>query len=98
MLKVIRKLLLKIIADIDSGNSNVDDNDLIQIAESLHRITDRTERLSKYKACEYLNVSRATFDNYVRAGKLPRGKHTVGFKEISWSKVDLDKFIKENRQ
>lgn len=98
MLKVIRKLLLKIIADIDAGNSNVDDNDLIQIAEALHRITDRTERLSKYKACEYLNVSRATFDNYVRAGKLPRGKKTIGFKELSWSVKDLDKFIKENRQ
>lgn len=23
------------------------------------------------------------FDNYVREGKLPRGKHEIGFKELS---------------
>jgi predicted site-specific integrase-resolvase len=49
----------------------------------LKRLTDREKRLSKYEACRYLNVSRATFDNYVREGKLPRGKHEVGFKELS---------------
>lgn len=98
MIKVIRNLLSKLIKDIDAGNTAISEEDAVQIAEALHKITDRTERMSKYKACEYLNISRATFDNYVRAGKLPKGKHTAGFKEISWSKVDLDKFIKENRQ
>jgi predicted DNA-binding transcriptional regulator AlpA len=33
--------------------------------------------------------------NYVREGKLPRGKHEIGFKELSWSKKDLDEFIKK---
>ena len=88
---------MKIINDIDSGNSNISEEESIEVAEFLHKISDRTERLSKYKACEYLNVSRATFDNYVRAGKLPKGKKDVGYKELSWSKKDLDKFIKENR-
>ena len=97
MIKVIRRMLVKLIDDIDSGNTNIDGDEAIQIAETIHKITDRTERLSKYKACEYLNVSRATFDNYVRAGKLPRGKKAIGFKELSWSVKDLDKFIKENR-
>lgn len=53
------------------------------------------KRLSKYAACEYLNVSRATFDNYVREGKLPRGKHEIGFKELSWDRKTLDEFIKK---
>ena len=97
MIKIIRKLLVKLIDDIDAGNTNIDGDEAVQIAESLHKITDRTERLSKYKAYEYLNVSRATFDNYVRAGKIPRGKKEAGYKELSWSKKDLDKFIKENR-
>lgn len=97
MIKVIRRLLVKLIGDIDAGNSELSENETIEVAEFLHRISDRTERLSKYKACEYLNVSRATFDNYVRAGKIPEGKHTAGFKEKSWNKKDLDKFIKENR-
>lgn len=51
------------------------------------------ERLSKYLACSYLNVSRATFDNYVRCGKLPKGKKTAGFKELSWTKKDLDEAV-----
>lgn len=39
----------------------------------------------------------ATFDNYVREGKLPRGKHEIGFKELSWSKKELDEFVKKCR-
>lgn len=97
MIKVIRNLLSKLIKDIDAGNTDISEKEAIEIAEALHKITDRTERMSKYKACEYLNISRATFDNYVRAGKLPRGKKDAGYKELSWSKKDLDKFIKENR-
>ena len=65
--------------------------------DSLKRFTDKEKRLSKYAACEYLNVSRATFDNYVREGKLPRGKHEAGFKELSWDKKTLDEFIRRNK-
>ena len=90
MLKVIKNLLLRIIDDIDSGNSNIDENQGYEIIDCIKRFTDRTERLSKYQACKYLNVSRATFDNYVREAKLPKGKKVAGFKELSWSKKDLD--------
>lgn len=37
------------------------------------------------------------FDNYVREGKLPRGKHEAGFKELSWDKKTLDEFIRRNK-
>ena len=60
-------------------------------------LTDKEKRLSKYAACEYLNVSRATFDNYVREGKLPRSKHEIGFKELSWNKKTLDEFIRRSK-
>lgn len=81
MLRVIRSLLLKIVDDIDAGNSNISEGEALEIVDSLKRFTDKEKRLSKYAACEYLNVSRATFDNYVREGKLPRGKHEIGFKD-----------------
>lgn len=29
--------------------------------------------------------------------KLPRGKHEIGFKELSWSKKELDEFVKKCR-
>lgn len=95
MLKVIRSLLLKIVDDIDAGNSNISEGEAIKIVDSLKRFTDKEKRLSKCAACEYLNVSRATFDNYIREGKLPRGKHEIGFKELSWSEKELDEFVKK---
>jgi predicted DNA-binding transcriptional regulator AlpA len=92
MLKVIKKLLLQIIDDLDSGNSNIDEIDANEIIDTLKRLSDKS-RLSKYSACQYLNISRASFDNYVKEGKIPRGTHSAGFKELSWSKSDLDKVI-----
>lgn len=51
-----------------------------------------------FRFCEYHRIFlQATFDNYVREGKLPRGKHEIGFKELSWSKKELDEFVKKCR-
>lgn len=97
MLRVIRNLLQKIIEDIDTGNSNISENDAIEIVKVLSEYTRKDKGISKYAACEYLNISRATFDNYVREGKIPKGKHEIGFKELRWYKKDLDKFIEESR-
>lgn len=91
MLKLIRKLLLKLVDDIDTGNSNIDEEEQKEILDVLNRI--HSNRLSKESACKYLNMSRATFDNLVRDGKLPKGKKEVGFKELSWSKYELDKYV-----
>lgn len=77
MLKVIRNLLQNIIQDIDAGNSNISENDAIKIVKVLSEYTRKDKGISKYAACEYLNISRATFDNYVREGKIPKGKHEI---------------------
>ena len=94
MLKVIRNLLQKLLDDIDAGNSNISESDAIEIIDSLKRFTNKEKALSKYAACQYLNISRATFDRYVAEGKLPKGKHEIGFKEKFWLKKDLDQCIK----
>ena len=92
MLKVIKELLLKIIDSIDAGNSNITENEAVELAKVLQSYTDKTIKMSKYQACQYLNISRATFDNYVREGKLPRGKKEAGFKELFYTQKDLDDF------
>lgn len=97
MLKIIRNQLAKIIEDIDVGNSNLTENDALELTKVLQSYTDKTVKMSKYQACQYLNISRATFDNYVREGKLPRGKKEVGFKELFWCKKDLDKLKRKNK-
>lgn len=98
MLKVLRKLLLKLVDDIDAGNTNIDEDEAIEVIDNIKRLIDNRQRMSKYAAYHYLNISRATFDNYVREGKLPKGKHEIGFKELSWDKKTLDKFIKDNKK
>ena len=89
MIKVIRSLLQNCIDRIDTGNSNLSADEEIKIIELLKKYTNKDRKLSKYQACEYLNMSRATFDKYIREGKLPKGKKEAGFKEIFWNESEL---------
>lgn len=43
-------------------------------------------------------MCRASFDNYVRSGKLPQGLKVTGFKEKFWTKKDLDEFIELHKR
>ena len=93
MLKIIRELLGGIIENIDTGNSKIEEEDEVKIIEVLRQYTERDKPMSKYQAYTYLNMSRATFDNLVREGKLPKGVKVAGFKELFWYKKDLDKAL-----
>lgn len=97
MLKVIKSLLERIINDIDCGNSNITEDEAMEMIKVIKSYTDKTQRLSKYQACQKLNVSRATFDNLVREGVIPRGKKEAGFKELFYTQKDLDEFKKKSR-
>lgn len=90
--ETLKKSLLAIANNIDNGNTDYSEDELDEILNVTKRLLDNETRLSKYQACQYLGVSRATFDNYVREGKLPKGKKTVGFKELSWDAGTLKKF------
>lgn len=94
MLKsIIRTLLQKFIDDIDSDNCNITMEQQSKIISVLSNIANPDYRMSKVQACDYLGVSRATFDNYVRDGFIPKGVKQEGFKELSWQKSDLDIFL-----
>lgn len=86
MLQLIKRLLKQIIDD--TGNSNISYEEQCKI---LHLI--QNQRMSKIQACDYLGVSRATFDNYVKNGWIPKGYKQDGFKELSWMKSDLDFYL-----
>ena len=92
-MSVINQIRDKIIDNIDAGNSNINDQEAIEIVDLLKKITTKDKKLSKYQACQYLNVSRATFDNLVKDGKLPKGQKESGFKELFWLQKDLDRLI-----
>ena len=83
MLKsIIRTLLQKFIDDIDSDNCNITMEQQSKIISVLSNIANPDQRMSKIQACDYLGVSRATFDNYVRDGFIPKGIKQEGFKEL----------------
>ena len=90
--KLIRDLIADRLEQIDAGNSNIDEESAIALLKAVNDSTNMNKRVSKYKACQILCISRATFDNYVREGKLPQGEHTIGFKEKSWNLYDINKF------
>lgn len=94
MLKsIIRNLLQKFIDDLDTGNSNISEDQEIKIISVLSNIANPDQRMSKIQACDYLGISRSTFDNYVRDGLIPKGIKQEGFREKSWSKIDLDMYL-----
>lgn len=95
MINLIKEYLLKLVDNIDAGNSNLTEDETIKLISVLKELTDRERRLSKYESCRYLNVSRATFDNYVRAGKLPRDEHNCSELFKSWFGEDIDQKVIE---
>jgi predicted DNA-binding transcriptional regulator AlpA len=50
--------------------------------------------LSREEAYDYLNCSRATFENLMKAGKIPRGRKTKGRTGLVWYKDELDKVLR----
>jgi hypothetical protein len=96
LLKVIKEELLKIVDNIDAGNSNISEEEGASIISALKAFTEKDTPMSKYQAFNYLHISRATFDNLVREGKIPQGKKQQGFNELQWFKKDLDSY-RENK-
>lgn len=97
MIKIIRSLLQNCIDRIDAGNSNITEEEGIEVIDMLKRFTDKDKKFSKYQACEYLNISRATFDRYIKEGIIPKGKKEAGFKEIFFLESDLRKVLKTHK-
>ena len=98
MIGLIRSLLQNCIDRIDAGNSNLSAEEEIEIIELLKKYTNKDRKFSKYQACKYLNISRATFDKYIRDGKIPKGKKEAGFKELFYLESDLREFVKTNKR
>ena len=87
--ETLKKTLINLLDAVDSDNSNYTDCELEEILDTINRVTNTQNKLSKYQACDYLGISRATFDNWVRDGKIPEGRKEPGFKEKFWIKQDL---------
>lgn len=94
MLKIIRSILQQFIDNIDANNSNLSYEQQCDIIRILSNVDlGQDNEMNKTQAADYLGVSRATFDNYVHDGFIPKGKQIGKFKELRWYKSDLDLFL-----
>ena len=93
MIQLIKTALKQFIDDIDSGNSYISENQQQELLSLLLQFNQK--ELSKVEAAEYIGVSRATFDNYIKKGLIPEGKKYQGRSNLLWRKSDLDKYLNE---
>ena len=81
-------MLHQIANDLDSGMYQSSDEEVSNVISQLAQFN--TNRLSKAQACDYLGISRSTFDDRVKRGLIPKGHKVQGFKELSWSQAELE--------
>ena len=94
MLQLIKIILQKFIDDIDADNTHLNYEQQCNVIRVLSNVNlGQDNEMNKTQAADYLGVSRATFDNYVRDGLIPKGKQIGKFKELRWYKSDLDLFL-----
>lgn len=94
MKQLIIRLLRDIADRLDYGTSKLDSKGCQKVLNTINLMEHGDQEMSKTEAAEYLGVCRATFDNYVRDGYLPRGKNLhSNTKALFWWKSDLDQFL-----
>ena len=89
--KALVAILENTLENVNAGNTNITEEEASVIIDHLTMLNKGVDTVSKAYACEHiLHCSPATFDNYVRAGIIPKGKKEIGFNELSWSLKDFD--------
>lgn len=92
-LQVIDDMIMEIHERIVSGRCLTNKLQNLRAIDFLQLICHKDEAISKCEACQYVGVSRATFDRLVLAGKLPKGRKRKGWTELAWFSKDLDEYI-----
>lgn len=90
-LDLLKTCLRNAIFNIDTGNSNLTDEQCEDLINTINKISNTQNKYSKYQSYNYLGLSRATFDRYIKDEIIPEGRKESGFKEKFWYKEDLDK-------
>ena len=74
----------KVLDNIDAGNNNLTEDEAIDLLDTFTHIA-----VGKQKAQELVNLQKSRFDDYVRMGKIPKGRKRKHFKELAWYKDEL---------
>lgn len=94
-LKLIRRLAEKIINDIDTGNCNLSEEEIDELAEKCHEWISPKKMYSLYESAKFLEISQRTLRNYIKLGKIREPRTKQGWTEKFYYKEDLLSFKKE---
>ena len=86
--KQFAKLLRELADRVDAGNTDLDEEQAIQLMSIVTH-----QPMSKEVAAKHLNMSTSKFDNLIREGWLPKGRKRLGFKEKVWYEDEIDRAI-----
>lgn len=93
-LKILIETLRRCADNLEAGNSNIDEQGCIRVLQQLDLIANGDTVMSKREACDYLGVSRASFDLLISNDYIPHGKKLYdGSKSLFWYKSDLDDYL-----
>ena len=82
--KIVAKLMRQYADAIDAGNSHLNAEQATNILSAIAHI-----EMTKEEVCDYLNMSRSRFDDYVRLGKFPRGRKFPHKNNLIWYKDEI---------
>ena len=93
ILREIRSILANWVENIDAGNTNISEEEERALLGSLKEIS--SPYVSTYTAIRMSGKKKSEFYELIRQGKLPKGEHIQGFKEIHFNKAKLIEAIKK---
>ena len=82
--KIVAKLMRQYADAIDAGNSHLNAEQATNILSAIAHI-----EMTKEEVCDYLNLSRSRFDDYVRLGKFPKGRKLPHKNNLIWYKDEI---------
>lgn len=84
LIKLITKLLRETADKLDAGNSELTEEESMDILSVLtHKV------LSKEQACNFVGLGPSQFNLLIAYNKLPKGRKRRGFKELVWYEDEL---------
>ena len=82
--KIVVKLMRQYADAIDAGNSHLNAEQATNILSCIAHI-----EMTKEEVCDYLNLGRSRFDDYVRLGKFPKGRKLPHKNNLIWYKDEI---------
>lgn len=86
---LIKHLLETALDNLDAGNTNISEDEGLNLIESLQEILypkPKIDVVNITQACQILGISQPTFRKYITEGIIPEGIKISGFTEKVWDK------------